>query len=755
MPDRSIGEHEFNSIFRELSTPDDVRRISDAENFLLYAKRSLDTFMLGNFCGYFGLWKFGVTSVNYPALHRLALDANNPSKFTRWPILLFVAKHILFDEEAKISDCFEKYHLRQKCALLWQLILEEPSATLKRIIDSDVITMYKSEVDPMLMAEVYLERFYADVFYGNLSHAKLNLDTATELLGLGICLVGKLGKRTRYQEESKPQLCLEVRGDGDVIDQYETGADLPQQVALVDDVLLDKMSVTDEDVGADKPLPSIYLACILAKSILERSTEPDVEQMREKCMTYLNQVISHPTNWALQMSALMERCYLESHSKRRVERSCSQLEAIVKAVRGDSEANPFDSNRFKLLLASGLKPFWHAENLYATVLFSLGCIPEALSIFEKLEDWDSVVACFRSMKQLEKAESLVRDLIAKNENDPKYHCVLGDITQSAECYEKAIEVSRGSYPRAYRALGAHFLQQKDYDTAIGYFKKFLELQPISPSVWFNYGCCALKLSQLSEAAKGFRECVRYMPEHFEAWNNLAAVYEATEDYDRAKRAMQEAVKINFGHVKLWANYLLLCLRTCDYSAAISSFHRLLDINKAYSDEEVIVIIAKALLSLSKDDVSGTKQVIADMCQLLGRLTSQRSCSSKVWTCYSQLKKPVDDSSIENHETYVHLLERAFYCDFNKLDWFKSENGCVTVLQNANELIKARTALAELKGMDEDAVRTEKRLMFSPVVKTVEKIYGKDAVDAKNDTIKELVHQLREHISVPSTCNSES
>lgn len=54
--------------------------------------------------------------------------------------------------------------------------------------------------------------------------------------------------------------------------------------------------------------------------------------------------------------------------------------------------------------------------------------------------WDEVVQCYKSLNQLEKAESLVHKLITKDNKNPIYYCVLGDITRNIDYYNKAIEV---------------------------------------------------------------------------------------------------------------------------------------------------------------------------------------------------------------------------------------------------------------------------------------------------------------------------
>lgn len=53
--------------------------------------------------------------------------------------------------------------------------------------------------------------------------------------------------------------------------------------------------------------------------------------------------------------------------------------------------------------------------------------------------WENVVECYKSMGQQEKAERLVRDLLARDASAKNY-CLLGDITHNPEHYLKAIEV---------------------------------------------------------------------------------------------------------------------------------------------------------------------------------------------------------------------------------------------------------------------------------------------------------------------------
>lgn len=85
---------------------------------------------------------------------------------------------------------------------------------------------------------------------------------------------------------------------------------------------------------------------------------------------------------------------------------------------------------------------WFFFNVAQVIAFAISYLQEALTIFEKQENWGSVIDCYQSLGQLEKAERLVRDLITENKNESTYWCLLGDILHEPIAYKKAIEVAK-------------------------------------------------------------------------------------------------------------------------------------------------------------------------------------------------------------------------------------------------------------------------------------------------------------------------
>ncbi|VDO30343.1 unnamed protein product, partial [Brugia timori] len=791
------------------------RELERLPNTLLLpvARKCLDHFTLANYAGFIVEPKFNSHLVSM-CLEKpvcgdyvmeeeidkdLSFGCNSPYKFIRLKLCLWLAKTILIDCCSRLQDGFEKSHLTCRLVLLWQNLLKEPAVELEKILN----TLGHIRVDCASVAavtEAFLEKMYAHLLYNQISRAEICLNSALAANGLKIETVGVLGKRTRFQEEFIPQLIVRAVG-GDYLeddDTRENDSTLPPNVLLHDDSLLENVRVAEMDLSTSRAkLSALTLACMLASGVLERKIQSTGDLVAEKCCSLLDEIISQRRNWAVQASALLQRSEFDKISMRRVERACLQMESLSKLV-NNVENNEVDEStlrkRLKLLLASGMKPFWYVDLVHAEILRSIGCtalwfktvtdLQEALVIFERQESWDNVIDCYQSLGQLEKAERLVRDLLAKNENESIYWCLLGDILREPTAYEKAIEASNGRSFRAHRSLGLLMLHRKNYCISYRHLKRSLELQPISSFGWFNFGCCAWKLEKWEEAAKAYRECVRYEPAHFQAWNNLAAVYEKLNDSERAKSVLWEALKLNFEHTKLRENYMLLCVRTNDLLSAITTFHAILDLDRQYKDDAVIEALTQKLITLRevktyhsllyytiKHFVYGNlelyclsrnftylkvneeyvKRLINKMCELLGRITSQQSCSSTIWHCYAELKRPNSESSMKDYDFYVKLLERAFGACYNKQDWYRNVDSCVAVLNAAMKLEDSKKVLSGMKSVENDLVsvlirevKSEIRITLRPLIASIEKIYGVDAMEASDSSLKESLLKRRSH-----------
>lgn len=108
---------------------------------------------------------------------------------------------------------------------------------------------------------------------------------------------------------------------------------------------------------------------------------------------------------------------------------------------------------------------WVLKRELGEKYLSIGVAATALQIFESLEMWDNIITCYQLLNKKEQAEQIVRKRL-EIEPSPQLWCVLGDLTNKEEYYEKSWEFSNHHYARAKRSLARLYLSQKQV-----FFKK--------------------------------------------------------------------------------------------------------------------------------------------------------------------------------------------------------------------------------------------------------------------------------------------
>ncbi len=105
---------------------------------------------------------------------------------------------------------------------------------------------------------------------------------------------------------------------------------------------------------------------------------------------------------------------------------------------------------------------------------------------------------------------------------PRLFCILGDLENSPDRYERAWTVSKGRYSRAQRSLGWYHVRKKNYSAAAEAYAKSLEVNRLNSATWFALGCVQLELEQFQGAVESFTRTVQLEADDAEAWSNLAA-----------------------------------------------------------------------------------------------------------------------------------------------------------------------------------------------------------------------------------------
>ncbi|KAL5869542.1 hypothetical protein ACKVWC_010290 [Pyricularia oryzae] len=261
------------------------------------------------------------------------------------------------------------------------------------------------------------------------------------------------------------------------------------------------------------------------------------------------------------------------------------------------KADPADSApanvRLHYVHALSSPPRWHLESELAFSWTSVGSIVAALDIFKRLRLWAEVALCLatagahgeddeggRGLGSEEKGRAVVRwrlfqptaeaagsapgpeDLDvdvsvlraahftgAERDppppNAPRLYCILGDLEQNSEHYERAWEISGRRYARAQRSLGEFHLQHKDWEKAREAYIKATSANRLSAEMWSRLGDINLRLGRFADAAEAFRRAIASASgteggEDARTWSNLgSALYSLhCEAVDAAKKAKQ-------------------------------------------------------------------------------------------------------------------------------------------------------------------------------------------------------------------------
>lgn len=438
------------------------------------------------------------------------------------------------------------------------------------------------------------------------------------------------------------------------------------------------------------PLDSTILLG-LASSITNTSPQDGIT--REETLPYAVRVLEGgSSNWQVYTQALLARSRIEGYKSRTVERGLLQLQAVVDQVIADTTENSTTVNgdissgatsflpqakggesapasarlRYVFQLASPTR--WDLEAELASRWVQLGGLRSALDIYERLEMWAEAALCWAATEREDKARSMIRRQLfhtshgrsEENVDDseqwtgsprvpapmdaPRLYCILGDLDQSPEMYEKAWEVSKHSYSRAQRSLGRHYFAEKDFLKAADAYSKSLKSNQLNHTSWFAMGCALLELAEFRRAVEAFTRCVQLDETDAESWSNLAAALirkepeitnhnqnpaarlddedehstgRTSDTKDRqdslqknrhdALNALRRAATLKHDSHRIWENMLIVAtsLSPPDYASMLAAHRRIVELRgptegEKCVDTEIVELLVQHAISLSDE-----------------------------------------------------------------------------------------------------------------------------------------------------------
>ncbi|KAI4124523.1 MAG: hypothetical protein LQ347_005708, partial [Umbilicaria vellea] len=315
-----------------------------------------------------------VQELRRQAVASLTVDGEAAYQLTPDVELFCLARWVL-NHPVVVRDEDESRWARVRVNFWHQRMLSENAASLQESIYRDLdfldgrVLGEMSRCSKDAKVQFLLERAAVHTWHGFDVKAREDLDRAAKETGFEFALTGRLGKRTKFQENELSQLVVLAKSADETADVsagvVEDGkgsqsaghsastAPKPQNLDLNDDTLLESISFAntsatspgvadEEDLPAAlasldpasqpvlKPLDSIILLS-LASSIT--NTSPQHGLTREETLPYATRVLDGgSTNWQVYTQALLVRSRIEGYRSRTIERGVLQLQALVDQV---------------------------------------------------------------------------------------------------------------------------------------------------------------------------------------------------------------------------------------------------------------------------------------------------------------------------------------------------------------------------------------------------------------------------------------
>jgi len=520
-----------------------------------------------------------------------------------------------------------------------------------------------------LFGLINIEFSYCALTFYKYSLSEHCLETARNILGINHKLTGKLGKRTKYQQNVLSQLVLDIQSKTDLNKTEENKEKVkePEKVNFDEESILFEKPMLVADNGTDPLLEQkmlnlydqIYLNAFIRYMML---TRPQDQIMHETLYPYIEKTLEKSNSWIVFSYSLLLRSRNETDSIKRKERSLVQMQTLIDQYR-EKEPSPID--RFAYCFVSGYPLYWGLKKELARLYMNIGLFSSAYELLHDMELYEDSIQCLFLAGRKTEATAKAQEFLKKGGHEyPNILCLMADYaTETTEGkvkqYKEAWEISKGKCPRALRSLGRLYYEMKKFAEAAESLETALKINTLYPGSWFTLGCTYLQLKNWEKAVYAFGWTVQVDENSSDGWSNLAVAYIQQNKLKEAINCYEQALKINRKSWKIWQNYILLSLETQDVPRVMGAIRQLIFLDMKEKVE--IGILAKlidVILSMDNTNIQ-VKQYEQQIIKLLNEMAHNDSQNIKLWELYADTYEilRVKTSKPENKKSeYLKLID---------------------------------------------------------------------------------------------------
>ena len=157
----------------------------------------------------------------------------------------------------------------------------------------------------------------------------------------------------------------------------------------------------------------------------------------------------------------------------------------------------------------------------------------------------------------------------------------GKITEAQEIYLDLVKEQEND--KLYFLLGTSYLQLKQFDRAIEYLNRSIEINPNLPNSYNNRGIVFSELKKFEKAIIDYDKVISLNPKFLEAHLNKAISLKNIKKFNEAKECFKNCIKIDSSNPKVYLNLGNLLKEMKNLDGAKDAYEKAINLKNDYAE----------------------------------------------------------------------------------------------------------------------------------------------------------------------------
>jgi tetratricopeptide (TPR) repeat protein len=188
----------------------------------------------------------------------------------------------------------------------------------------------------------------------------------------------------------------------------------------------------------------------------------------------------------------------------------------------------------------------------------------------------------RAMEDYNKAITLNPYFAEAYNNRGNAYYGLNEHERAIEDYNKAIEL-KPSHVKAYNNRGNAYYGLNEHERAIEDYNKVIELNPGYAETYNNRGIAYAGLNEQKRAIEDYNKVIELNPGYAETYNNRGTAYARLNEHERAIDDYNKAVELNPNYAKAYYNRGNAYYRLNEHERAIDDYNKAVELSPNYAE----------------------------------------------------------------------------------------------------------------------------------------------------------------------------